>query len=138
MNLSDNYMTSLSLWGTIFAALFSVLCLGQIYKTSSRKRFPSPPGAFLVGHLRVLTEGFPWLTLCDWSEKYGKATLLWNLRLLTPLIRSLGDILQLFVARKSIIVLNKAQDAHTLLEKRGAIYSDRPETILQGEMLVNP
>ena len=52
MNLSDSYMTSLSLWGTLFTA-----------------------GAFLVDHLRVLTEGFPWLTLCDWSEKYGKATL---------------------------------------------------------------
>ena len=52
MNLSDSYMTSLSLWGTLFTA-----------------------GALIVDHLRVLTEGFPWLTLCDWSEKYGKATL---------------------------------------------------------------
>lgn len=50
------------------------------------------------------------------------------------LTHSLGDILQLFVAGKSIVILNKAADAHDLLEKRGANYSDRPRTILQGEM----
>ena len=35
---------------------------------------------------------------------------------------------------KSIIVLNKAEDAHNLLEKRGANYSDRPQAFLQGIM----
>lgn len=45
-----------------------------------------------------------------------------------------GAILQLFVVNKSIIVLNKAEDANILLNKRGANYSDRPRTILQGEM----
>lgn len=35
---------------------------------------------------------------------------------------------------KSVIVLNKVEDARNLLEKRGYNYSDRARPVLQGEM----
>lgn len=47
---------------------------------------------------------------------------------------STGDIMYLSISGKSIIVLNKAEDAQNLLEKRGSNYSDRPRSVLQGEM----
>ena len=35
---------------------------------------------------------------------------------------------------KPILVINDAEEAYNLLEKRGSIYSDRPKSILIGEM----
>ena len=45
-----------------------------------------------------------------------------------------GDIIHLSALNKSIIVLNNAQDARNLMEKRGNNNSDRVRSILQGEM----
>lgn len=45
-----------------------------------------------------------------------------------------GDIYRLSVVGQSILILNKVEDAHILLDKRGANYSDRLRTVLAGEM----
>lgn len=44
--------------------------------------------------------------------------------------------MQLSVAGKTIVVLNTAEQANDFMDKRGNIYSDRPHSVLQGEMLV--
>lgn len=48
--------------------------------------------------------------------------------------RLIGSIIYLAVGAKPIIILNNADDAHNILEKRGSNYSDRTRAILQGEM----
>ena len=50
----------------------------------------------------------------------------------------LGGIMHLSVAGKPIILINDAVEAYNLLDKRGAKYSDRPRSLLVGEMLVAP
>ena len=45
-----------------------------------------------------------------------------------------GNIVQLTVFNKSIIVLNDALDARNILDKRGYNYSDRARAVLQGEL----
>lgn len=52
----------------------------------------------------------------------------------TDPFRILGAIIQLYILGKSIIILNDAEDAHTLLDKRGFNYSDRPDSTLFGKM----
>ena len=46
----------------------------------------------------------------------------------------IGDIIQFSLPGRQIIVLNKAEDVHNLLNKRGSNYSDRAEGVLQGEL----
>ena len=45
-----------------------------------------------------------------------------------------GDIVQLSFFGKSIIVLNTAEQANNIMEKRGPNYSNRANGILQGKM----
>lgn len=72
MTSLNDYIPSSLLWGSLFAASVSVLCLSQARKRRSRKRFPSPPGTFFVGHLQELTQGVPWLTITEWKKEYGE------------------------------------------------------------------
>ena len=44
--------------------------------------------------------------------------------------------MQLSVLGRSIIVLNTAEQANNLMEKRGVNFSDRPNAVLQGGMCV--
>ena len=60
--------------------------------------------------------------------------------LLLPHSRSLthphaGNIIHLSVSGRSIIVLNTANAAIDLLEKRSSIYSDRPRMPMAGELM---
>ena len=45
-----------------------------------------------------------------------------------------GNVFQLSIVGKPMIVVNTAEEARELLEKRGAINSDRPKTLVHGEM----
>lgn len=45
-----------------------------------------------------------------------------------------GEIVELSVLGTSVIVVNAAEEAYKLMDKRGSIYSDRPRAILQGEL----
>jgi hypothetical protein len=49
-------------------------------------------------------------------------------------MKELGDIMYLNVLQQPILVVSSAKIAIDLLEKRGAIYSDRPLYTLAGEM----
>lgn len=117
---------------SLSASVLSAILFSYTKWKKSKDRFPSPPSDFFLGHLRILNQNTS-CTLADFGKKYGKSRIrsyLWGVLILSWE----GDILQLHAANKSIIVLNKAEDANILLNKRGANYSDRPRTILQGEM----
>lgn len=69
---------------------------------------PSPPADPIIGHLRYIPTENPELKFTEWSKTYG-------------------DVLYLKVPNRQIIVLNSAEAAADLLEKRSGNYSDRPE-----------
>jgi hypothetical protein len=48
----------------------------------------------------------------------------------------IGDVIYFHALGQSIVVLNSAQAAVDLLDKRGAIYSDRPRFVMFVEMSV--
>ena len=47
----------------------------------------------------------------------------------------LGDVIYLNLLGQPMVILNAAEDAIALLEKRGNIYSDRPIFMMGGEMV---
>ncbi|KAL5525100.1 hypothetical protein ACEPAF_8969 [Sanghuangporus sanghuang] len=76
---------------------------------------PSPPSEPIIGNLRVMPTEFQWKTFAEWGKK-------------------LGDVIYVSIIGKPIIVLNSAEAARDLFDKRAANYSDRPRFILHGEL----
>ncbi|KAH7328195.1 cytochrome P450 [Stachybotrys elegans] len=77
---------------------------------------PGPPGEFLLGHLRKIPKENTAATYAQWSKKYK------------------SDVIHVKSLGQSIIVLNSLRAAKELLDKKGAIYSDRPRFTLFEEM----
>ncbi|KAK0199369.1 cytochrome P450 [Desarmillaria ectypa] len=83
-----------------------------------RNSAPFPPGPRaipLFGNLGDFTSSEPWLIATEWAEKYG-------------------DVCYLHVFGQGIIFLSSAEAASDLLDKRGAIYSDRPRLKMVGDL----
>jgi cytochrome P450 len=76
---------------------------------------PGPPGEFLIGNLRQVPHKYAWSTFTEWGRKYGPLT-------------------YLEAAHKPLLIINRHEVAIELLEKRAAIYSDRPRFVMTSEL----
>ncbi|KAF7441180.1 hypothetical protein PC9H_001529 [Pleurotus ostreatus] len=92
------------------ALLALVFLLSAYLKRRTTKRPPLPPGPPadpFIGHLRIMPSDQQELVFHEWAKTYG-------------------DVMHLKVFGHDIIVLDSVQAATELLEKRSALYSDRP------------
>ncbi|KAL4253122.1 hypothetical protein AB1N83_012925, partial [Pleurotus pulmonarius] len=92
----------------------ALLYLSIYLKRRSTKRLalpPGPPADPLIGHLRLMPPENHELAFHEWSKKYG-------------------DVIHLRVLGRDIIVLNSVQAATDLFDKRGGLYSDRPNFVI--------
>ena len=129
-------MPSLWVLGPVISALFAVPYLWLDYrKRSQRKYFPSPPSEPILGHLRLFPQDSPWIKFAEWGKQYGTSQ---RDKQSATSDNAEGGIMHLSVAGKPIILINDAVGAYNLLDKRGAKYSDRPRSLLVGEMLAIP
>ncbi|KAI5119696.1 hypothetical protein M0805_003581 [Coniferiporia weirii] len=78
--------------------------------------FPSPPSDPFLGHVRILSTATPFTIFSEWRKTFG-------------------DIIYLTIVGHPMIVLNTAEAARDLMDKRSANYSDRPATVLHGKMI---
>ncbi|KAK0479198.1 cytochrome P450 [Armillaria novae-zelandiae] len=105
----------------LVVALASIGFLLFVRWLKQRKcRYPAslPPGPRPIpffGNLGDFTSSEPWLTVTQWAKKYG-------------------EVCYLHVLGQGIVFLNSADAASDLLDKRGAIYSDRPEQKMVGDL----
>ncbi len=93
-----------------FLAIFGALLLHRLLISIRRRRLPLPPGPKglpLIGNLWDVPAEYPWLTYAQWAATYG-------------------DILYLDTPGNPTVVINSAQAAADLFEKRSGNYSDRP------------
>ncbi|KAI5119693.1 hypothetical protein M0805_003579 [Coniferiporia weirii] len=86
-----------------------------LQRSSRLNFFPSPPSDPILGHTSVVSSASSWQLFAGWKKKSG-------------------DVIYVSVVGHPIIILNSAEAAWDLMEKRGSNYSDRPITILHGEM----
>ncbi|KAH8116443.1 cytochrome P450 [Phellopilus nigrolimitatus] len=105
-----------------FPMLALTICVLTLSWLSSKKSqdprrnlFPGPPADPILGHLRIMPTEFHWRTFADWGKTFG-------------------DVININIIGHPIIVLNSAEGARDLMDKRSANYSDRPISILHGHM----
>ena len=116
------------------AVSYGILYFYRKFNTSTSLP-PSPPADFLVGHLWKLPRGYLWRAFADWAKHYGEHRLYIlcprNFNIVDP-----GNIFYLNFLGNGVIVLNSIEDARELLDRRSALYSSRPKSIVMGEMFV--
>lgn len=98
-------------------AVLSILSI--IYLLFTRKRRYSPPGPQplpLIGNLHQVPSSRPWLGFEKWHKAYG-------------------PIISFKLGTQTFISLGSHKIAHDLLDKRSAIYSSRPRSIIAGECI---
>ncbi|KAE9397733.1 cytochrome P450 [Gymnopus androsaceus JB14] len=102
-----------------FLAVGGVLIYLLWSKGLNKKRyasFPGPPGLPLLGNVHQLGQQ-QHLKYTEWHAQYG-------------------PIIQLNFAGKPVLVVGNAKIAADLMDRRSAIYSDRPRFIMSSEILM--
>ncbi|KAL1713887.1 cytochrome P450 [Schizophyllum commune] len=95
------------------AALLAVVLLRR------RRSLPLPPGPPslpIIGGLLSMPSEKEWLTFARWGRKYG-------------------DICSVSVLSQTMIIINSPRIATDLLDRRSAIYSDRPSIAFGGDFV---
>ncbi|KAF8225436.1 cytochrome P450 [Tricholoma matsutake] len=103
----------------IFFAFLALYVLEKFLRRSSLPPAPLPPGPKglpLVGNILDMPSEKGWLTFAQWGERWG-------------------DICSVTVLGQSFIILNSAEIAIEMLEKKSSIYSDRPTLQMGGELV---
>ncbi|KDR76850.1 hypothetical protein GALMADRAFT_67401 [Galerina marginata CBS 339.88] len=101
------------------AILVALILLFGVKYFSGRSSKPLPPGPRplpLIGNIFDLASaGELWLRATEWSKQFG-------------------DIVYLHVLGQSVLFLNSREAAVDLLDKRSAIYSDKPSLVMVGDL----
>jgi cytochrome P450 len=107
-------LSNKSLSATSLIAI-SAFILVRYIRSPWRKVPPGPRGLPLIGSALKLVDR-QWLIFTKWQKTYG-------------------DIIFLTALGQPVLVLNSHKAAADLLDRRSAIYSDRPRNIVGGEIL---
>ncbi|ETW77757.1 cytochrome P450 monooxygenase 31 [Heterobasidion irregulare TC 32-1] len=100
--------------------LVIVLLVYVIFRWLQSRDLRLPPGPRklpLIGNLLDMPSGRDWLTYAKWCRQYD------------------SDIIHLSVAGQSVVVLNSAELASDLLEKKSSIYSSRVQLTMLHELI---
>ncbi|KAG1907691.1 cytochrome P450 [Suillus fuscotomentosus] len=104
-------------WLDLCLASAGVYLVKQAFSKKNPAPYPpGPPGWPLVGNVADMPHTKAWLTFAQWGKKYG-------------------DISHVEVLGRHIIVLNSVKAAIELLDKKSAVYSDRPVLTMGGELV---
>ncbi|KAG5729423.1 O-methylsterigmatocystin oxidoreductase [Termitomyces sp. T112] len=95
----------------VLATAAAVLVAWRAKKILSKQKIPLPPGPPadpIIGHIRLIPSEGQDIYFYELGQTYG-------------------DVVQLRIMGKSIIILNSVEAAVDLLDKRSSIYGDRPK-----------
>ncbi|KXN84793.1 O-methylsterigmatocystin oxidoreductase [Leucoagaricus sp. SymC.cos] len=125
------------LGGTIIISILIILpILHAVHELRKNRRLKLPPGPAalpFIGNVHQIPSENSHLTFTEWGRRYGIRFL--ALLYPSPHGHAQGPIVHLSILGKSMIVLNTAKAALDVLEKKGAIYADRPRLVMAGEIV---
>ncbi|KIY70895.1 cytochrome P450 [Cylindrobasidium torrendii FP15055 ss-10] len=92
------------------------LTVGLVKNHLSRQPLPpGPRGLPILGNALDMMGEHPWVKYTEWSKQYG-------------------EIMHISAAGQPIIILSTPHVLAELLDRRGSIYSDRPNLVMGGEL----
>ncbi|KAH9942706.1 cytochrome P450 [Amylocystis lapponica] len=103
---------------TVISLLLPSLVLALLF-SRRRSQPPLPPGPSgwpIIGNALQMPTGHEWLTFARWSRQYG-------------------DVIYVSAFDQATVVLNTLEAITDLLDRKNAIYSDRPRLLMAGEMM---
>ncbi|KAF5343597.1 hypothetical protein D9757_013684 [Collybiopsis confluens] len=100
---------------TVATVICSLVSLGRYVNSPWRRLPPGPRGLPFLGNALDLSQ-HQWLKFTEWRKDYG-------------------EIVYVSALGQPIIVLNSQKVAADLLDRRAAIYSDRPRNIVASEIM---
>ncbi|EGN99056.1 hypothetical protein SERLA73DRAFT_168607 [Serpula lacrymans var. lacrymans S7.3] len=97
-------------------AALAVFLIKQLFSLKPSKPLPPGPRPLpIVGNIFNVPIDKSWFAFSDWQKKYG-------------------DLLSFHILGRRFIVINSAELAIDILDKKGAIYSDRPRLTMAGDL----
>ncbi|CAA7260281.1 unnamed protein product [Cyclocybe aegerita] len=98
--------------------LLAVVCILKTILRSSKAPSlpPGPKGLPLVGNILDMPSEKEWLTFAKWGETWG-------------------DLCSVTVLGQPLVIVNSAKVASDMLDKKSAVYSDRPVLQMAGELV---
>jgi len=105
---------------SVFSAIGAILIIGLIFTLHRRRQpsYPYPPGPKgtpLVGNALDVPRDSPWFAFSRLGKEYG-------------------PLAYLNMMGQPVVVINNHKTAVNLLEKRGAIYSERYSSVMANEL----
>lgn len=117
----------------IFLVSICYLFLGRVlFRWRKSHSLPLPPGPFrwpILGNALQIPQTHTWLTYTKWAKLYGLSSIPSRRQRTSYLHHHPGDIIYLEVVGQPLVILNSANAAKDLLDKRSSIYSDRPHLV---------
>jgi hypothetical protein len=133
---------------SLYAFFIGVVYVVYKYFTRPKPPAPYPPGPKpvpILGNVFDLTGKELWLVATKWAKEYGRLSPEYHhpageacpCDVKLTLVLATGPVNYLSVVGQGLVFLNTPEAVSELLDKRGAIYSDKPHLVMASDLYVH-
>ena len=124
------------IWLDVVAAVFGIVLVKKFFTKRSSALPPGPSKLPILENLLDMPTSHEWITFAEWGKKWGmELSCRISPSLQLPIDFSVGPMTTVSVFGQPIIVVNSSKTAVDLMDKKSAIYSDRPVMPMGGELV---